>query len=202
MNAVYVATGENFPDALAASAAAARSKFPVLLVRSGSISPTVKAELDRLQPKKIFVAGGTSVISEAVRAELARYTSGAVERVAGPDRYATAAAISKKHFGTATQAYLATGLNYPDALAAAPVAGMRAGPVLLTAPQTVPTSTRGEFVRLKPARVFIVGGTATVSASVATTVANLIAPPGRAGAAARRGQRTPAVAAPTTRRRP
>jgi putative cell wall-binding protein len=181
VSAVYVATGENFPDALAASAAAARNAFPVLLVRAGSLPASVRAELDRLQPKKILVAGGTAAVSEAVRAELARFTTGAVERVAGSDRYATAAAISKKHYGSATQAYVATGLNYPDALAAAPVAGMRDAPVLLTSPQTVPQSTRGELSRLKPDRVLIVGGTATVSTSVGSTIASLISPPSSSG---------------------
>lgn len=174
VNAVYVATGANFPDALAASAAAARGGFPVLLVRPGSIPDVVKAELNRLHPKKIFIAGGTAVVGEAVRTALAAYTSGSVERVAGADRYATAAAISKKHFGSAKHAHLATGQNYPDALAAAPVAGIKAGPVLLTTRQSVPTSIRNELTRLKPERVVIVGGTATISANVAKTVASLI----------------------------
>jgi putative cell wall-binding protein len=57
---VYVATGENFPDALGAAAAAAVQGGPVLLVRNTSIPAATAAELARLSPNVIYVAGGTN----------------------------------------------------------------------------------------------------------------------------------------------
>jgi hypothetical protein len=94
---VYVATGENFPDALGASAAAAVQGGPVLLVRKGSIPSETAAELSRLSPDVIFVVGGTAVIDDTVVSQLGAYAS-TVTRVAGANRYATAAAVSAAVF--------------------------------------------------------------------------------------------------------
>jgi hypothetical protein len=92
---VYVATGENFPDALAGGPPAGMQRGPVLLVRNLSI-PTVTAnELTRLNPDSIVVVGGSGVISDTVVLALGSFTSGTVTRLAGPDRYATAVAVSE-----------------------------------------------------------------------------------------------------------
>src|SRR4051812_49076443 len=54
-------------------------------------------------------------------------------RVAGSDRYGTAAAISKSSFAAGVPvAFVVTGGAFPDALAAGPSAAHLKGPVLLT----------------------------------------------------------------------
>ncbi len=175
VSAVYIATGTSFPDALAASAAAARGGFPVLLVSKSAIPRVVQNELSRLAPKRIFVAGGSAVVSETVRRALDAYTTGPVERVAGADRYATAAAISRRHFSSASSAYVATGLSFPDALSAAPVAGIKGGPVLLATRSSLPSATANELSRLDPSSVVIAGGTGVVSSSVASSISSVLA---------------------------
>jgi hypothetical protein len=111
----------------------------------------------------------------AVR-DSASYTSGSVTRLAGPDRYATAAAVSKAVFAAGVPvAYVATGGNFPDALAAGPAAARQGGPLLLVSHTAVPSATAGELERLKPGRIVLVGGDAAVSSSVATALANAIA---------------------------
>lgn len=94
---VYVAVGDNFPDALGAASAAAVQGGPVLLVTKTSIPGETKAELTRLSPDVIYVAGGTAVISDAVFNQLKAY-AGSVVRVAGSNRYGTAAAVSQSAF--------------------------------------------------------------------------------------------------------
>lgn len=94
---VYVAAGVNFPDALGAGPAAGVAKGPVLLVSKSSIPAATKAELTRLGPKEIFVVGGTAVISPTVETQLAAYAP-KVTRLAGPNRYETAAQVSKAAF--------------------------------------------------------------------------------------------------------
>jgi hypothetical protein len=69
----------------------------VLLVREGSIPSETAAELSRLSPDVIFVVGGTAVITDSVVSQLGAYAS-TVTRVAGPNRYATAAAVSAAVF--------------------------------------------------------------------------------------------------------
>jgi putative cell wall-binding protein len=168
--AVYVATGGNFPDALAGGPVAALNGGPILLL--SSIPGETAAELTRLNPAKIVILGGTGVVSAIDATALAGFTTGAVERLAGADRFATAAAISASEFSAGVSvAYVATGANFPDALAGGPVAALNGGPILLVTASTIPAATAAELTRLNPAKIVILGGTAVVSGAVQTQLA-------------------------------
>ena len=167
---VYVATGRNFPDALAGGPAAARDHGPVLLV-NGGIPAVTGAELQRLQPQRIVVLGGTSAISQAVQSQLGGYAPGGVTRLSGADRFATAAAISRATFAPGVPvAYVTTGLAFPDALAGGPAAGLEGGPIALVTPTAVPAATASELDRLNPQRIVILGGPEAVSVQVANSL--------------------------------
>lgn len=170
----YVATGIDFPDALAAGPLAAIEGGPILLVtRSGVPEPTA-TELARLAPERIVVAGGAGVIGDSVLAELARFTDGAVERRAGPDRFATAAALSAAGFAPGVPAaFVATGNDFPDALAGVSLAAARGAPILLTGRDTVPGATAAELQRLRPGEVFVLGGRGVISEAVRGQLASL-----------------------------
>ncbi len=169
---VYVATGQNYPDAIAGGPAAAAEGGPVLLVRRDVIPTETAAELTRLKPGRIVVVGGTAVVSAGVASALAGYTGGTVSRLGGFDRYGTAAAISEAVFDPGVPVvYVATGQNYPDAIAGGPAAAAEGGPVLLVRRDVIPTETAAELTRLKPGRIVVVGGTAVVSAGVASALA-------------------------------
>ena len=173
--AVYVATGANFPDALAGGPAAARHGAPILLVTRGEIPVATKNELARLRPGRIVVLGGTGVVSDGVASALRAYqTGGGVQRIAGADRFATAAAVSAATFakGTAT-AYVATGANFPDALVGGAAAARSGSPVLLTNPGSVPGSTEAELRRLAPGKIVVLGGTGVVSDAVVARLRTL-----------------------------
>ena len=168
---VYVATGLDFPDALAGAAVAGPQGGPILLVSVDAIPAVTAAELTRLRPQQIMILGGTGVVSDAVASALGDYTSGAVTRLAGRDRYATAAAVGAATFVPGVPVvYVATGLNFPDALAGAAVAGFQDGPVLLVSTNAIPTVTAIELARLKPQRIVILGGSGVVSDAVASTL--------------------------------
>ena len=168
----YVATGSNFPDALAAGPAAARGGGPVLLTQASSIPTAIASELTRLKPHKIVVLGGTAVISDAVVAKLRGYaTSGVATRIAGSDRYATAARTSAATFAAGVPvAYVATGASFPDALTGGVAAGRQGGPILLVRSTSIPAATATELARLKPGRIVVLGGTAAISSAVATNL--------------------------------
>jgi hypothetical protein len=160
----YIATGTNFPDALAAAAAAGAQGGPVLLVSAGGIPAATAAELARLRPGRIIVAGGEAVVSNDILNAARAYTTGTVIREAGPDRYSTAAAISASAFAPGVPvAYIATGTNFPDALAAAAAAGAQGGPVLLVSAGGIPAATATELARLRPGKIVVAGGTGVVS---------------------------------------
>lgn len=92
-------------------------------------------------------------------------------RLAGNDRYATAAALSRARFGSASTVFIATGGSFPDALAGAPAAAAANGPILLTARDGLPAATANELARLGPSRIVILGGTGVVSDGVANQLA-------------------------------
>ncbi|MPV87614.1 hypothetical protein GB882_02955, partial [Georgenia ruanii] len=161
----YVASGRDYPDALSGAAAAGSRGAPLLLVPGDRITAEVRAELERLRPGRVVVLGGVGAVSDAVKAELARY--GSVSRTAGADRYATSAQVSASTFAAGVPvAYLASGRDFPDALAGAPVAGMSGAPVLLVTPDGVPAAVRTELTRLAPQRVVVLGGPGAVSDAV------------------------------------
>lgn len=90
-----------------------------------------------------------------------------IRRIAGTDRYATAAAISKSRFGGgASTVFVATGAAFPDALAGAPAAARARGPVLLTARTELPSATATELARLDPSVIVVLGGSGVVSDAV------------------------------------
>lgn len=90
-----------------------------------------------------------------------------VTRLAGANRYDTAAKISRAAFPTtASTVFIANGLSFPDALSAGPAATELGAPLLLTGPTSLATEAAAELVRLSPTRIIIVGGTGVVSSAV------------------------------------
>ncbi|MCJ7711508.1 MAG: cell wall-binding repeat-containing protein, partial [Chloroflexi bacterium] len=86
------------------------------------------------------------------------------QRLAGTDRFATAAAISAATFAPGVPVvYIANGLNFPDALAGAAAAGKTGAPMLLVRRDAVPAATATELARLRPAKIIVLGGTSMVS---------------------------------------
>lgn len=94
-------------------------------------------------------------------------------RLWGQDRYETSYAISRSTFATATTAVIASGGAFPDALAAAGLAGVFDGPVLLTKGTSVPLGLIRELVRLEVKKIYVVGGTSAVSDSVFTQLQSI-----------------------------
>lgn len=167
---LYVATGAGYHDALSAAPAAARFNSPVLLTQPGSIPAVVQAEVTRLQPVQIVVAGGPLAVSDAVLAQLKTLApSATVSRVFGANAYNTSQAIATDAFGTgASDVYIATGLDFPDALTAAPAAAHFKGPILLVpgTSGTLDSVTSALLTSLGTTTVRIAGGPLAVSTGI------------------------------------
>lgn len=88
-------------------------------------------------------------------------------RLAGNDRYETAAAISAAtwSYEDASVVFLASGTSTADALGMG-ASTMLAGPILLTRQDRLPDATRSELARLRPCTVVVVGGAGVVSDAV------------------------------------
>jgi len=164
----YVVWGKSFPEAVAAAAAGAFRGGPVLLVDGTSISPAVASELGRLDPQSIVVVGGSNYVSNGVLQSLASYSPN-VTRIAGNDRDATVAALSKATYPAGgPRPYVVTGLKFPDALAAGPAPGRVGAPLLMVPGTCMPNVVRTELSRLGATGLTLIGGTAALSGAVAS----------------------------------
>lgn len=159
-HSAFIATGVNFPDALAAGPAAAKIGAPVILVpgdASTADAATVSI-LERLEVSRVFVAGGTGAVSQGIVRRVDRLSGVSVERLAGSDRYSTAVVINEAVFGTASRVYLATGENFADALAGGAAAAHHGAPLYTTPPRCVPANVRESISDRAMSRVYILGG--------------------------------------------
>jgi putative cell wall-binding protein/Tol biopolymer transport system component len=166
VDVAYVASGAVFPDALSGSAAAGLRKGPVLLVTKDTVPPSIVAELARLKPKSIVVLGGTSTVADAVVAQLQAKVPNTT-RLAGADRYIQSAEVANASFtATGGTVFVASGQVFPDALSGSAAAIRAKAPVLLVAADRIPGEVAAQLTRLKPTRIVVLGGEATVSAAV------------------------------------
>jgi putative cell wall-binding protein len=167
-----LASGEVNADALAAGAISNAWGIPVLLTGSGALPESVAAAIKDLKITQLIVLGGTDRVSAGAldQAKAAGVTS--VKRIAGANRFATAAALygfvfntavnaDGEHYGTGSSGgsvYLANGVTgFPDALSVGPLAGKSEAALLTTGPGTLAS----------PAAKFLSGHAAALTTAIA-----------------------------------
>jgi len=161
---------DGWPDALAVAPLAGRLGQPILLAVDASLPPETAAELNG-RPAATIV-GGTASISSEVQAQIDERV-GTVDRVAGENRYATAAEVARRADAeglSVTSVWAASGSVFADALVAGPAVAADRGVLLLVDPsdldQSAATRTYLEEVSGSVDRLTIVGGEQAVSARV------------------------------------
>lgn len=162
---VWVASGNGFPDALAAGAVAAREGHALVLTQGASagFQQAIAARLAGIQ--RFHIPGGTSSVSADVQAVLAG-TGRAVDRFPGADRYETAVQINQAFTapGSGGQLVLTSGADFPDGLVGAVYAGIRGESLYLTDPSCATSgSVAGEQRRIASTGTMVLGGVSTVS---------------------------------------
>ncbi|MHB8125720.1 MAG: cell wall-binding repeat-containing protein [Desulfitobacteriaceae bacterium] len=207
---VVLATGQNFPDALAGTVLAGKLNSPLLLTESTQLPLQVLDELVRLQAQKIYLLGGTSAISDGIETTL-RNKGYEVSRLWGIDQYGTAARIASElvqlklnietsvgestpteaEYGvplplvevgvsrldevtpSSTQAFLVTGERFADALSISSYAAAHGIPLLMTKPDKIPTETLKALTQLGVRQVTLIGGTGIIMKSVEDQLVSL-----------------------------
>jgi len=167
-DAVVIATGANWPDALGGASLAGALDGPILLTQPAAVPASVMNEITRLDATKAVIIGGPPAVSVAVENALkAKLGSANVERLSGNTRYETANAVAARVIaltggGFSGDAFIATGANFPDSLAASPIAVAGKRPLYL-----VPaTATGAPALPTAVKRVAILGSTNAVNANV------------------------------------
>lgn len=170
VQSVVLATGKDFPDALAVSGLAGANGVPILLTQGTELSPAAKRAIDELAAISTLVIGGEAAISSAVESLTPH-----PRRVGGVDRYDTARLVAEYSFAfgfTYQTIIVATGTNYPDALCAGALASLKRAPVVLTQ-GTQLTGAADEFFNAHCTAIediLIAGGTGAISDSVVAAI--------------------------------
>ena len=95
------------------------------------------------------------------------FASDNVQRIEGANRYETAANIATTGWPNGSSwAIIAYGGNFPDALAATPLATKYDAPILLTESQSITPITKNTLTNLGVKNVLIVGGTGVITSNV------------------------------------
>lgn len=133
-------------------------------VRTGGV------EVGKTRPMRrilALAAVGAAVATMAPTTATATVDASAA-RLAGSNRYATAAAVATTAFSKgATATVLVSGTNFPDGLAAAALAGAVDGPILLTEPGKLPIETEKALSKMATGKtVWVIGGEAAIGRTV------------------------------------
>lgn len=193
-----VARGDAFPDALAGVNVV--DNGPVLLTPFGGVPEPTLAVVRDFGASGVTVMGETDVVSTRVEQQIEEigYGQGGhvdARRVAGRDRYETAARAYTSAYDCYSRvpatvdgmktAFLTSGLQFADAMAAGPIAAAETVPLLLTAPVRLPAPTQAALAfegdgpegsgcgGKQIEQVVIVGGESVVSAAVAQQLTDL-----------------------------
>lgn len=179
---VVISSGESYPDALGIASFAANKGWPILLTPSNSLPQEMKDYLSEKNPTKIYITGGTGVISENIRNEInSLLPLASIERLAGQDRFETNNAIVQAFNPNPSTLYFATGYGFADALTGSVLAARNGDPIIFIDPSlvTLPKSAANFFGKLYMNRLdpnlVVFGGSGVVPNELIANSKDLIA---------------------------
>lgn len=166
---VVLATGYDYPDALAAAACAAQSWQPILLTDGNSLEFELKDVIEKWDIKKVIIVGGPAAVSPNIEKHLEKRGL-IVNRIYGDNRYLTSIRINRyygNNYKNAKEVMLATGEDYPDVLAGVCMTAKKGLPLLLIPRYYVQAETLNYLRQLAPQidKVYVIGGTGAIDDS-------------------------------------
>jgi YVTN family beta-propeller protein len=155
---IFLASGSDFADALTAGPPATQAHGAILLTSPGGVAITTNTYL-QAHPGTLFAIGGPAAAADPAATPIFAW-----------DRFATSAAVAEQFFAAATHAGIASGVTFPDALAAGAYMSATGGPLLLTQPTGLSASMASYLAATDTTftTVDIFGGSAALSAAVQT----------------------------------
>lgn len=169
---VVLVNGFSEAESILAPSLAGALDSPILLTYADRIPHDLMRELDRLGVERVYLVGGTKSLTTGLVNEL-KGLGIAVERVAGANRYATAAAVAAKVVsikGHIDRGFIVNGDDPYPAVSAASYAYSQGFPILLTSATGVPAETLTALRRGDLMNVTVVGGTAAISSASYTAL--------------------------------
>lgn len=175
-DAVVLATGATWPDALAGTGLAGALGAPVLLTDPVWLTPVTFAEIQRLGASEVYVLGGPAAVSDDVVAALVQVLpSATITRLGGATRYETAAVVASATVaanpGWDGVAFVATGRGYADAEAAGPVAAALRRPLYLIDENPAAEGVLASLTSRGVSHAVVLGGPPAVSTALEARIA-------------------------------
>ncbi len=170
----------NSADALSVSAVAAVKGAPVIYLKTkGELDNATAAYLDSVKGKvkNAYVIGGTGVISDEMMKKAGDAVGVKATRVFGKDRFETCVAVNDKFKDVLNgdSICVATGMDFPDALAGGVFAALNKAPLFLVNGKLKTltlSNTQKAYLKTKaPQKLYVFGGTGAVPDSHVQTVA-------------------------------
>ncbi|MBQ2581389.1 MAG: cell wall-binding repeat-containing protein, partial [Ruminococcus sp.] len=178
---VFFVYYNDFPDALSASTVAAIKNAPIIyLTTKGDIHPDTAAYLEKLKKagsvKNAYIIGGTGVIDDNMKDKVGTALGVTPKRLAGANRYETCVEVNKyfKNSLSGTSLCLATGADYPDALAGGVFAAIQKAPLFLVNGKvknlTLSDKQKAYLKTRTTKKIFTLGGKSVVPDSHVRTI--------------------------------
>lgn len=157
---LILASGEKFPDALATSSIL--DQAGLLLTKSGQLPSEVQAAIEALKHDSFLIVGGENSVQEGLASGIAnQFQYASHTRISGNNRYETSTKIGDRLVSSTV--ILASGENFPDALAASTLAQKIKAPILLVSKDKIDQSVIDYFKNHNIKKVLVVGGQLSIS---------------------------------------
>lgn len=151
--------GFNFPDALAVAPYAAKNGIPIYLTKKDKLPDVTYNKIKN--KKKNYIIGFEEVISKSVADKIPN-----AQRIGGEDRFETSANIVQTLEKSGSDAFVATGEDFPDALAGASLIAKLDSKLLLVKQNKVPDSVKQKIISANLRSFTVLGGEKAVSKKV------------------------------------
>ncbi|RQD75110.1 MAG: cell wall-binding repeat-containing protein [Candidatus Syntrophonatronum acetioxidans] len=173
---VIIARGDDFADGLAASFLAGALEAPILLTRQNVLPQVIEEAIEDLGASKAYIMGGEGAIHPSVQEALEEIEGLETERVSGDTREGTACEIARA--GEAflgDTAFIVNGYTgQADAMVAGAAAFKNNWPLFIVKQGEIPPVTLEAIEEFGIENIYIVGGTAVVSASVEEALETMV----------------------------
>ncbi|NYF08942.1 hypothetical protein HDC94_000098 [Leifsonia sp. AK011] len=168
---VFIATGRDYPDALSASAPAAKLGSPIILVdgKASALDAPSRELIYKLASQGVYIMGDSKSVSDGIEAGTLQLPD-ASTRIGGPNRFWTSLGAAQRFFPKADDVLLTTGLGFADALSGGPLAAAKGSPMVLTRPNCVSRGMAGLLQSLDVSRLRFLGDSNSVQDNVLDTI--------------------------------
>ncbi|WP_343216127.1 cell wall-binding repeat-containing protein [Clostridium mobile] len=177
-NNVIVASGKNFPDALAGSVLSKKLNAPILLV--GNTSNERKDSIEYINSHldkngTVYILGGQGSVNEEFINNMKSQGYKNFVRLGGKDRFDTNKHIVnfmnvEKH----TPVVVVNAYGFADALSVSSIAASKGYPIIMTSNSSLSPEGKSMIKNIEPSEVYIIGGHASVGDKVISEIKTLI----------------------------